>query len=297
MLDEILKILPEKIANEIINIGANSQITEIRFRVNRRIIMITAGTEIFLNYIITLADILEILVKLSKNSLYAIQNDINNGFVVIKGGHRIGICGEVVIQDGNIKNIRNINSMNIRVSRQLIGCADKVMNHIIVKGILKNTLIVSPPACGKTTLLRDIIRQVSNGVKLLGFSGKNVGLVDERGEIASSCNGISNLDVGIRTDVMSNCPKHIGMEMMVRSMGISVIATDEIGSKKDIEAIKYAALSGVKLIFTMHGKNLEDITRKIGVKEFVDEGLFERVIILSSNNGIPGKIERIHSIS
>lgn len=297
MLDEILKILPEKISNEIVNIGTNSQITEIRFRVNRRVIIIVAGTELFLNYIITLTDILDILIKLSKNSLYAIQNDINNGFVVINGGHRIGICGEVVMQDGNIKNVKNINSMNIRVSRQLLGCADKVMHKIIEDGKLKNTLIVSPPGCGKTTLLRDIIRQVSNGVKYIGFSGKNVGLVDERGEIASSSNGIANLDVGIRTDVMSNCPKYIGMEMMVRSMGISVIATDEIGASKDIEAIKYAALSGVKLIFTMHGSCLEDISRKNGVKELIDEGFFERIIILSNSNGVPGKIEKIHNIS
>ncbi len=145
MLDEILKILPEKISNEILNIGSNSQITEIRLRVNRRIIVITSNVEVFLTYIVCLNDLLDILVKISKNSLYAIQNDINNGFVVIKGGHRIGICGEVVFQEGNIKNIKNINSMNIRVSRQLIGCADKVMDEIIENGNLMNTLIVSPP--------------------------------------------------------------------------------------------------------------------------------------------------------
>lgn len=145
MLDEILKILPEKISNEILNIGSNSQITEIRLRVNRRIIVITSNVEVFLSYIVCLNDLLDILVKISKNSLYAIQNDINNGFVVIKGGHRIGICGEVVFQEGKIKNIKNINSMNIRVSKQLIGCADKVMDKIIENGCLMNTLIVSPP--------------------------------------------------------------------------------------------------------------------------------------------------------
>lgn len=295
MLDDILKVLPEKISSEILNVGSNSQITEIRLRVNKRVIVITSNVEVFLSYIITLNDLLEILIKISKNSLYAIQNDINNGYVVIKGGHRIGICGEVVIQDGNIKNIKYINSMNIRVSRQLMGCADKLMDKIIENGNLKNTLIVSPPGCGKTTMLRDVIRQVSNGVKRLDFYGKNIGLVDERGEIASVSEGIANLDVGIRTDIMSNCTKSLGIEMLTRSMGISVIATDEIGSINDIEAIKYASLSGVNLIFTMHGKNIEDIIRKTGMKELVDEGLFKRVVILSNSTG-PGRIEKVHNL-
>lgn len=295
MLDDILKVLPEKISSEILNVGSNSQITEIRLRVNKRVIVITSNVEVFLSYIITLNDLLDILIKISKNSLYAIQNDINNGYVVIKGGHRIGICGEVVIQDGNIKNIKYINSMNIRVSRQLMGCADKLMDKIIENGNLKNTLIVSPPGCGKTTMLRDVIRQVSNGVKRLDFYGKNIGLVDERGEIASVSEGIANLDVGIRTDIMSNCTKSLGIEMLTRSMGISVIATDEIGSINDIEAIKYASLSGVNLIFTMHGKNIEDIIRKTGMKELVDEGLFKRVVILSNSTG-PGRIEKVHNL-
>lgn len=296
MLENVLDILPDDISREIKNINSSSGITEIRLRVGKKGVMIFSGTELHLSRIIKLEDLLEILVNISRNSIYAIQNEINNGFVVIRGGHRIGICGEVVMQNGEIKNIKNISSMNIRIAKELIGCADKIMPYIVNGDRIKNTLIVSPPGCGKTTILRDAIRQISNGVRALNFNGLNVGLIDERGEIASVSYGISNLDVGNRTDILSNIPKSKGMEMLVRSMGISVIATDEIGSDSDVEAIKYASLSGVGMIFTMHGTSFEDIYRKKGIKELINENLFERIIILSNRKG-PGTIESIQNIA
>jgi stage III sporulation protein AA len=185
--------------------------------------------------------------------------------------------------------------MNIRVARQMIGCADKLLPHVISNNIFQNTLIVSPPGCGKTTMLRDTVRQLSNGIPKLNFYGVNVGLVDERGELAAVCNGKNNLDVGIRTDVLSNCPKSLGIEMLLRSMGVTVIATDEIGQKSDIEAIKYASLSGVKLIFTMHGKSIDEVMKKEGIDELLSENIFENLVILSNSNG-PGTIEKIIKI-
>ncbi len=291
MREEVFLILPERLKIAIKNIGGSSTITEIRLRAFKKVIVLLGTQEVELEVIITLEEILQILVTVSKNSIYAIQQDINNGFIVIPGGHRIGVCGEVVTQDSKIKNIKNINSMNIRIARQVIGCADVVMQHILNNGRIRNTLIISPPGCGKTTILRDTIRQLSNGTDT--FRGVNVSVVDERGEIAAVSQGIANLDVGCRTDVMSNVKKSLGIQLLVRSMAPSVIATDEIGSDEDIEEIKYAALSGVSMIFTMHGNDIGDLYKKSRIKELIDLNIFELAIFLSNKKGV-GTIEKIY---
>ena len=293
MIDEILRILPSYISNEIIKLNCSQNITEIRLRTKCKVIIICGKNEIVLSCIITPKAILDILLNVSKNSIYAIQNDINNGFVVIRGGHRIGISGEVVYVDEKIKNIKNICSLNIRVARQIYGCADSILPKIISGNTFLNTLIVSSPGCGKTTLIRDIIRQISNGIPSLNFSGKNVALIDERGEIASVYEGVASLDVGIRTDIMSNVNKANGMKMMIRSMAPDVIATDEIGKKEDISAIKEAILSGVKVIFTMHGDSIKSIIKNENIRELLNLNIFSKIILLSSGK-IPGIIEKVY---
>ena len=293
MIEDILKIMPRYIAEEIVHLNCNNSITEIRIRSKNKIIVICGKNEFVLDLVASPKIILDILLNVSKMSIYAIQTDLNNGFVVIRGGHRIGVCGEVVYENGKIKNIKNICSLNIRVAHQIFGCADTVMPQIIVNGIFQNTLIVSPPGCGKTTLLRDIIRLLSNGIKTLGFSGKNVSLIDERGEIASCYEGVPTLDIGIRTDVMSNIDKSTGMSMVIRSMAPDIIATDEIGSSNDVLAIKAAILSGVKVIFTMHGDSLKSILENPNIKELLDMNIFSKIILLSSGK-IPGIVEKIY---
>ena len=293
MIDEILKVLPKYISNEIIRLNCSQNITEIRLRTRAKVILICTNREIILDCLVTTNAILDVLLNVSKNSIYAIQNDINNGFVIIRGGHRIGISGEVVYVDGKIKNIKNICSLNIRVARQIYGCADKVLPEIISDGKINNTLIVSPPGCGKTTLIRDIIRQISNGLPNMRFKGRNVSLIDERGEIASVYEGVASLDVGVRTDIMSNVTKATGMKMMIRSMAPDVIATDEIGKPEDIVAIKEAILSGVNVIFTMHGDSITSIIKNKEIKELLDLNIFSKIIILSSGK-TPGVVEKIY---
>ncbi len=146
--------------------------------------------------------------------------------------------------------------------------------------------------CGKTTLLRDIIRNISTGIEEINFNGMNVGLVDERGELAALYKGIPQNDIGIRTDILENIPKSIGIKMLVRSMSPQVIAADEIGTKNDVEAIKEAVCSGVKGIFTAHGEANVDVIKNPILKELIDEKIIERIIFLKvTENGRTMRVE------
>ena len=293
-MDSILEYIPKGIKEEINKYNYLEEITEIRLRVNKYMILIYETDEEITKYKVSLKDMLDILVKISENSIYSIQNEINNGFVTINGGHRIGICGEVILDsDNNIKNIKNINAMNIRIAKEIKGVANSLAKKIIKNGRYENTLIVSPPGCGKTTFLRDMIRLLSTGIEEIELDGRNIGLIDERGEIASVYKGVPSLEVGYRTDILSNCPKSVGIEMIIRSMGVEIIATDEIGSVEDCNAINKAVISGVKLIFTMHGEDLEDITNHSEINKLLNKGVFKNIVVLSKENG-PGKIKEIY---
>lgn len=278
IVEEIYPYLLEKIVDELekIYLQDNSvfnTLTEIRLRVDKECILKLFNNEYILPVIITGYDMEQILEKLSKYSIYSIQNEINEGYITIKGGHRVGISGTCVVQGDNISNVKSISSINIRIARQVIGCSDKLYNTLYSNGF-SNTLIVSLPNVGKTTNIRDLTRRLSN-------EGYTISIIDERSEIACMYNKIPQMDIGLRTDVINKCPKHIGIKMSIRSLAPDIIVVDEIGNKKDIEEISNAVLSGVKFLVTAHGNSVEELKKgEIGL--LIDKGIFKYIVILKN---------------
>lgn len=294
-VEEIIRILPEKISSEVKKFIKDGNIQEIRIKVGKPIILILSNEEKILDCTTTSEEVKGILIKISNYSLYAYEEEIKQGYITIKGGHRVGIAGECVISNGEIKTIKNISSLNIRISKAVNGASNKIMPIITGGNRIYNTLIVSPPKCGKTTILRDIAKNISNGMYSVGLKGKKVVIIDERSEIAACYNGVPQMDVGIRTDVLDNCLKNTGMIMAIRSLSPDVLICDEIGTLGEVEALNMAFNSGVNIVVTVHGFDIEDISGRKVFKELIEESIIERVVILSSRKGA-GTIERVYKI-
>ncbi len=213
--------------------------------------------------------------RMCQNSVYARQGDLKNGFVTLMGGHRAGICGHTVLENGSVHHLTDISAVNLRVAHQILGAADDILPKIVQDGDVFNTLILSPPAAGKTTLLRDIARQLGGGTHHF-----RVGIADERGEIAAMYRGVAQNDVGFLSDVYDGCPKAEGMRMLLRGMSPAVLITDEISTEADVAAVCEAVYSGVRVICTMHGFGREDALLKAGIGTLLKNGIFRRVITL-----------------
>jgi len=278
------------------------KLQEIRLRAEGPLLIQYDGAEFFLTktgercktaeqaFRVTRREIQETMEFVGKYSLYAYEEELKQGYLTLQGGHRVGVAGKVVLEGDKVKSIRYISCLNIRLSHQIVGCGDAVLPFIYDASGVRHTLIISPPRCGKTTLLRDVIRQISNGSR--GLKGYTVGVVDERSEICGCYLGVPGNDVGIRTDVMDACPKAEGMMMMVRSMAPEVLAVDEIGRYEDIHAIETALFCGCRLLATVHGSSLSDIQSKPLFQRLMEEKVFERYIILCHGNRV-GEVSQI----
>ena len=217
----------------------------------------------------------------TSSSVYSVRDQIKNGYITIAGGHRIGITGTAVIKEDKVSFIKDISGLNYRLAGEVIGAANEVVPMILKGGGIKNTLIISPPGAGKTTMLRDIVRQLS-------YKSYRVSVVDERSEIAALCEGRSAFDLGFSTDVLEGVDKAEGMLMVLRSMSPDVIVTDEIGKQSDIDAIERITNSGAAVIATIHGRNIDMIKRRDDLKRMLK--FFDLIITLSKRKGI-GTVE------
>lgn len=291
-VEKIKKVLGRAINNILEeNEISFSKLQEVRLRIGKPLIVIADNIEFVLHKTMEKEDLMEILEYVSNYSLHAFENELKQGFITIEGGHRVGVTGQVLIENGEVKNIKHISSMNIRISHEILNCADVILPYITRNKQICNTLIISPPRCGKTTLLRDLVRQVSDGNRLV--KGCTVGVVDERSELGGCYLGVPQNQLGIRADVLDNCPKSKGMLMLIRSMSPQVIAVDELGSTEDIHALEYAMHCGCKMIATVHATSMDEIRSKPLFEQMVKEHRFERYVVLGNKRRI-GEINGIY---
>ncbi|MGI6642697.1 MAG: stage III sporulation protein AA [Bacillota bacterium] len=239
------------------------------------------------------SDIEKTLALVTDSSYYALENEFANGYITIPGGHRVGLTGQVVTWGDGTVRLREVSGFNFRIAREVKGAGEKLVPKLIGKsGRLVSTLIISPPGCGKTTLLRDLCRISGQGAPELGLRPSQVGIVDERSEIAACFRGVPQHDVGPRADVLDRCPKARGIMMLLRSMGPDLIVTDEIGSQEDAQAVAVALAGGASVLATCHGDDLEQVRKRPYSAWVVERGYFQKAVVLSRRLG-PGTLEYV----
>jgi len=292
-LDSIIERMPDDIARSLkgLPLKISDEIEEIRFCAGRPVRVCSGGKEYEVarrgNSEVSFSEIQKIFSLLMHHSAYSYQEEIKKGYITLDGGHRAGICGRVICDGDSVVSVRDISSINIRRGCEFPGISDSLIPYITdTSGVIRNTLIVSPPKCGKTTVLRDIARNLSN-------KGFKVAICDERSEIAGCYGGIPGFDIGMRTDVLDGCPKTVGIPMLIRAMSPDVVIADEIGCSEDADAVERASVAGVGLIATMHGRSYEDVIMS-PLGRFLKNGVFTRIVILSAEPS-PGTVKDIRN--
>ena len=300
MLESVIAIFPSEIRailKQEEHRLSELQVEEIRIGVHQPLICKTCDKEFYIDkqekklvpfiehaWISSRMDIETMIAFLSKYSIYAYEEELKGGFITLEGGHRVGIAGQVVMEQGKVTHMAYISSLNIRIAHQRIGCASELYPYLYQNreakgaGHICHTLIVSSVGIGKTTCLRDCIRLLSGDIH--STSGVRVGVVDERSEIAACHLGVPQNDLGIRTDVLDRCLKSEGMLMLLRSMAPDVIAVDELGSQEDFMAVEQVMHAGVRILGTMHAADMTELTNRLALQGWIQKHIFERYIII-----------------
>ena len=290
-------ILPSNLYEALAKLKFN-KLLEIRLRVDKPATVLYTNKLFFLglegltnledNAIICNKNLIDsIILKASNYSLYTINEDIKRGYITLNNGIRIGVVGEVVSENEQLRTIKNFNALNIRIPHEVKNCSLNAFNYLVENGQALNTLIVSSPCAGKTTFIRDLCYQFSNKNYPL-----NILLLDERNEISATNKGSTGMNVGKFTDVLLYSSKKMGFENGIRSMNPNIIVTDEIANKEDCESLLYASNCGVNIIATTHAKNIEELKDKSLFNEVLRKKIFKRFVVLSQKNGA-GTIEGV----
>lgn len=279
-MEKVWELLPERLRQRVAELPQKERelIEEVRLRRGKPVSVSLPEGERFLDGDVVDREALShVMERASQYSVHTVMEQIRNGYVSVRGGHRLGLCGTGAVENGALINIRSISSISLRQAREVKGSSAKVLPALLEGGSLRSTLILAPPGQGKTTLLRDLIRAVSTGA---GCPPLRVGLADERGEVAAVWDGQPGLDVGPRTDVMDGCPKSIGLMTLLRGMSPHVLAVDEITREEDAQALLQAVGCGVTLLATIHAGSVDDLRRRKVCRELWRGGAFERFILI-----------------
>lgn len=283
--EQAIQVLPIRLRREAQQLPDTDRVLaeELRLRAGWPMTVLLEGAERPLGGAPVRGEELEQLVEIaSRASIHTVLDQVRQGYLTVAGGHRIGLCGTAVLREGEIYALRGLSSASLRIARQVKGAAAAILDGLCPGGRLADTLILAPPGLGKTTLLRDIIRAVSEGE---GCAPLRVALADERGEVAALYGGLPQLAVGRRTDVMEGCPKAQGLMLLLRAMNPQVLAVDEITAPEDVRALAAAAGCGATLLATAHGEERTDLERRNVYRPMLEEGLFRFLVrILRDGN-------------
>ncbi|MDR0862042.1 MAG: Flp pilus assembly complex ATPase component TadA [Oscillospiraceae bacterium] len=279
--DGAVLLLPDKLrgAARTLTRDERASAEEIRLRIGRPITVVTSRGECAVHgETVTKRDLDGLLDIATGASAHAARDSVRAGYITVRGGYRIGLCGTAVAQSGEITGFRALSSASVRIPHEARGVAGDIAPQLMRGGRVRSTLIISPPGGGKTTLLRDLIREVSDGDRALGLAPSRVALADERSEIAALLDGAPQMEVGRNTDVLDACPKAAAVLMLLRAMNPQVIALDEITAPEDVDALTRAANCGVSLIATAHADSLDDLRRRAIYRPLLELGVFEKLV-------------------